>query len=185
MKCKAFCILLSGVIALTALSACGRTEPALTEHATAAQTEALTETAETTASADPATVFVPDDTAYAGDETRTLAYYTGIYGVGRCTVHIDALDETTAKISITWGSSAWEMSEWEMTGFFDPDTYRLTYADCVKTDVQFADDGSETRTVVYENGVGRFQLSPDHSMMWQDEQENAGEDMQFAYSPVP
>ena len=153
MKHRGLWIVLFGILALTALSACDKTTPMPTE--TAAQTETATQT-ETRATADPI-VSSPETTAAAApddavDETRTLAYYTGIYGVGRCTVHIDAVDATTARITITWGSSAWEMSEWEMTGTFDPETYCLTYADGVRTDVQYGDDGSETRTVVYENG---------------------------------
>ena len=178
MKIKNICIGLSLLLATTALSACGTETQADVTTRTAVETPSQSVSAFVTET-QPAASDV--DTA---DASRTLAYYAGVYGVGRCTIRIEALDETNANISITWGSSAAEMSEWKMTATFDPDTYRLTYSDCVKADVVYDESGASTRTVIYENGVGRFLLHPDHSMQWQDEQENAGEGMEFFYSSV-
>lgn len=183
------CIVLALALA-AGLSACGKGEPeaaqttlpdAQTSAETIAPTAEPTEATAAQSTVSDTTTLPPE---YAGDATRTLAYYAGVYGAGRCTVRIEPVSDSEAKVSIVWGDSAFEAYEWEMTGYFNPDTYRLTYSDCVKTDVVFAEDGSETRTVLYEDGVGRFQLQPDHSMEWQDEQDNAGEDMEFVYSPA-
>lgn len=114
---------------------------------------------------------------------RTTANFAGTYGSGRCTIVAEAVDETTMKFSIHWGSSAFEASEWEMSGTLDPDTMRVNYSDCVHKTVVFAEDGTATETVVYEDGVGRIQFYDLHRCGWQDEQDNAGAGMEFTNLP--
>lgn len=174
MKTKILSLTLTLTLAAFGFSACGRdvtpdtsTTPPVYTEASAPQETGTT---------------APSTTA---DAARTLDYYAGIYGADRCTVRIEPLNAEEAKIRITWGSSAWESSVWEMTAVFDPNTYTLTYTDCVMADLVYDDDGNETRTVRYENGKGSFRLQPDHSMQWLDAQEDAGADMEFSYSPLP
>ena len=87
------------------------------------------------------------------------------------------------QISIHWASSAAEADEWEMTGMFDPDTMRVNYSDCTHKRVVFAEDGTSTETVIYENGYGRIQFADKNTLIWQDEQDNAASGMEFTNLP--
>jgi len=68
-------------------------------------------------------------------------------------------------IQVNWGSSAMENTCWTMTAKVYEDGL-LSYYDCTKTEIVFAEDGSETDTIIYENGSGFFNPSDNAILQW-------------------
>lgn len=110
--------------------------------------------------------------------------FVGNYACDRASILVEADGADGAKISVHWGSSAWEHSEWTMSGKFDPDTLTIEYSDCVRKDVAFAEDGSvDSETVVYENGFGTIHFENDN-LFWKDDEEHMADDMVFVNTAV-
>ena len=108
----------------------------------------------------------------ANAEGRALADFAGTYASGRCTVKIEAENETDALVTVTWGNTAAEVEEFTMHGSYNPDVFRLTYSDSEKKVVTYGENGEVVEEKVeYSNGVGRFQFNNDGTMRWEDEQE--------------
>ena len=108
------------------------------------------------------------------DGQNPVMNFIGKYGCGRATAEVTAEGTDGAKVVITWAGSAFENSEWVMTGTFDSDKQLFSYIDCVKTDYVYKDEGVvESKTVVYTD---------DLTFTWQENKENAGEDMVFKYA---
>lgn len=124
----------------------------------------------------------PVGSARQEDGQNPVMNYVGTYGSGRATVLVEASEADSAKITVSWSSSAAERSEWVMSGRFDPETLTMVYQDCVKTDVVLNEDGSvASNIVVYENGTGRIVFSQTGaSLTWEDEMEHVADGMVFA-----
>lgn len=120
-------------------------------------------------------------------EGNPVEGFIGSYGVGRANMDVDAGDGGSVKITVTWGSSAWEKVQWTMSGELDPETLTVEYADCVKTELRFNEqDELDETAVIYENGTGRIRFSAgDHSATWEDAMENAAEDLVFTADSEP
>ena len=190
MKRRSIIFLLVLLLCAALLTACakdgGSDSQTAAADATAADESAQTAAADADATTADQTATEAQTEAPAEEipeADRTTANLAGTYSCDRCTIVAEALDETTMKFSVHWGSSAWEASEWEMTGMFDPDTLRVNYSDCTRKTVVFAEDGTATETVEYENGYGRIQFYDLHTFGWQDEQDNAGAGMEFTNLP--
>ena len=124
-----------------------------------------------------------EETSAEEDGQNPVMNYVGKYGCGRATAEVTAEGTDGAKVVITWAGSAFENSEWVMTGTFDSDKQLFSYTDCVKTDYVYKDEGVvESKTVVYTDGQGTMQFTDDLTFTWQDDKENAGEDMVFKYA---
>jgi len=134
-------------------------------------------------------VFAADTiTAEAEEGQNPVMNFVGKYGAGRATIMVEAEGSDRAKVSITWGSSAWEHSEWTMSGPFDEETLTITYDDCVKKNVSYEDDTEQgTEELVYENGTGTITFSEGEtlSLTWADDQENIAEGTEFVWSFWP
>ena len=91
---------------------------------------------------------------------------------------IEAIDSNSCSIKINWGSSASEDTEWSMTGQYNPQTGFLEYADCMRYDNIWLEDGEPIESEVYWNGTGYFFLS-DGYLYWQDDVEGIGENCRF------
>lgn len=202
MKGLIFVALLAFVI-----SACGNTD------GTPAKTEDGASKGETSISSDPAsadstdkkaseeavlaeegTQAVTGGTASAAEEyaeedgQNPIMNFIGIYGCGRATMKVEADGMDGARISVTWAGSAFESGEWTMSGKFDMDTLTVEYADCVKKDVVYKDEGViESETVEYENGTGSitFREGNPLALIWKDDQEHIADDSVFEWSFVP
>lgn len=126
------------------------------------------------------------ETAAADDGQNPVMNFVGTYASGRASILVEADGADGAKFTVTWGSSAWEHSEWVMSGRFDPETLTVEYSDCVRTDVEFAEDGSvKSETVVYENGFGTVRFDADDgSLRWKDDKEHMADDMVFVNTSV-
>jgi len=196
MKKMRWISLILSFVMVFALAACNTAKtPAGSE--TPAPTQAPAETnaprpetqPETEPEAEPEAEPEPEADPEAGTSTEEdgqnpVMNFIGTYACGRAGMEVQAEGMDGARILVHWGSSAWESANWEMSGRLDPDTLVLTYADCKKTIVTFAEDGeSSTETVEYENGTGTITFNgTDYSLTWQDDQENAAEGMVFTSS---
>ena len=96
---------------------------------------------------------------------------------------IEAEGDKDAKITIDWGSSAWENTQWILKGEFDTEKMTVEYTNATKTDITYKDNGEvEKETVVYENGTGRVIYNDvDASILWDDDVEHAGDGLAFRF----
>lgn len=207
MKGLIFVALLAFVI-----SACGSTDgmPAKSEEEAAKEETSISldsasadstgkktseETTEESASAvEEGTQAVTGGTASAAQEyaeedgQNPIMSFIGPYACGRAIMKVEADGMDGARISVTWGASAFESGEWKMSGKFDVDTLTVEYADCVKKDVVYKDEGEiESETVEYENGTGRitFREGDPLALVWEDDMEHIADDSVFEWSFVP
>ena len=122
------------------------------------------------------------------DGQNPVMNFVGTYVCGRADIVIGATDQANgAEATIRWSSSAAEHSEWAMSGTFDADTLTFEYADCVKTDFVYNEDGGiESQTEVYKDGKGTmvFTEGDPLTLTWKDEVEDAGKDMVFEFVSV-
>ena len=168
---------------LCALCACGGNKQ---EAPAPAETPAPTEAP---AAATPAPTQAPAETAApVEDGQNPVMNFVGEYSAGRPWLLVEADGEKGAKITVRWGSSAFETSVWVMHGEFDEAALTVRYADGVRTDYAFREEGKEeTETVRYENGTGRFVFHDGDalSVTWEDDKEQAGKDLTFEWCAVP
>ena len=155
-----------------AATACGKSNKPVAEEIKATEEE---KPAETEATETP-------EEAVEEDGQNPVMNFIGSYAVGRANIDVSCEGQSDAKFLVTWGSSAFETSSWEMSGTLDWDTLTVPYSNCTRTDIVFGEDGSESDNVVYENGTGSFTFHDDGSLTWQDDMENAGEDMVFLFN---
>ena len=122
----------------------------------------------------------------ADDGQNPIMNFVGTYASGRAAILVEADGADGAKLTVTWGSSASEHSEWVMSGKFDPDTLTVEYSDCVRKDIEFAEDGSvKSETVVYEKGSGTVSFDAENgSLRWKDAEEHVADDMVFVNATV-
>ena len=164
------------MIALLAIAAMLLSFAACAEKKDGETTETQVETeADTTAEGETEADTTAEGETEAEDtnaEGRALADFAGTYASGRCTVKIEAENETDALVTVTWGNTAAEVEEFTMHGSYNPDVFRLTYSDSEKKVVTYGENGEVVEEKVeYSNGVGRFQFNNDGTMRWEDEQE--------------
>ena len=188
---KWICVFLALALCAAVFAACAKTPVNEPEQTTAAEDVAADDTTAEAAAADDTTAEAApaDDTAdeTAEDEAvieipeadRTTANLAGTYSNDRCNIVVEAVDESTLKFSVHWANSVSQANEWEMSGTFDPDTLRVNYSDCVCKTVFYAEDGTATEQVEYEDGVGRIQFRDLSSLVWNDEQGNMGLGLTF------
>ncbi len=180
MKKAISMILILGL--LCTLCACGASKPAETP-AQASAPETLAVTAEET----PAPAEETPAPA-AEDGQNPLMNFIGPYSAGRPSLLVEEEGADGGTVTVRWGSSAWESSEWVMHGAFDPETLTLAYTGGVRTDSVFSKDGkTETKTVRYSDGTGRFvfQEGDALSVIWEDDREHAGDGLTFVWSFAP
>lgn len=137
----------------------------------------------TNAAAESAEETAPEEAA-AEDGQNPVMNYVGPYAWWRAGAQVEAEGAHDAKITIHWGSSAFENTEWVMSGHFDSETRTVEYNDCVRTDYVYKEDGElESQTVVYENGTGRviFREAP-LAFVWEIDQEKFDEEALFEWS---
>lgn len=102
----------------------------------------------------------------------------------RASMFIETMDVDGAAVEIRWASSAFEDTTWKFTGRYDTENGWILYSDCVMTNSTYADDGTMTSEVVYENGMGALLIADDYSIVWVDCEQNAGEGSHFVYSEL-
>lgn len=179
---KMLALLMAVVLCVCACAACGKTKP----EETTAPTEPADETTAQIETQAP-DLSQPEETTEGESETETqaaaavpatAAQLVGDYESYRCHISVALKGNNKLSFEIKWGSSAIETSVWEMSGEYDPETGVAAYSDCVNAIVSVGEDGSEIKTVNYENGAGRFRFG-NGTLMWEDDQEQIADGMEF------
>ena len=119
-----------------------------------------------------------------GDTQNPVMNFIGSYQCERCSIDVETDGNEGAKFLVHWGSSATEYTSWTMSGPIDADTLTVNYTDGKKVNVVMNEEKPETEEVVYEDGTGSFTFKADNgttTLVWNDENEDAGKDMVFEY----
>lgn len=126
------------------------------------------------------------DEAAEEDGQNPIMNYVGPYVAGRGEIMIEADGMEDAKATVTWGSSAAEVSQWTLTGTFDPETKTIEYHDCVKKDQVYGEDGKvKSEEEVYQGGHGFMTFKDGKkgtTLTWQDDQEHIADDTTFEFN---
>ncbi len=121
-----------------------------------------------------------EDTTAAEDKLT----YEGTYAetkTGRGAITIEKDDSSDLLfVTVDWANGAMEDVTWTFSGQFN-DNAEMEYSNCLKTTTTFADENDTTGTTVedYKAGTGKLIFS-DGTMKWQDDQDDAGKDCEFA-----
>lgn len=104
--------------------------------------------------------------------------YIGIWQYDRCTIQIGEQGEGYL-VTIHWADSASEDNVWsyQCSGMSDKMGLECTGGGTL-THIVTAEDGTETRTVVYSDGTAFFRQK-DGRLFWSDGKENKGMEMDF------
>lgn len=112
------------------------------------------------------------------DNTPVPDIYRGVWMCGRAGIRMIRAD-MGYKALIHWASSYAEHVSWEYTLLYDAVNDCLTGTG-VKGITVFNDDGSEASyTEEYQDGRASFRLTAEGKLLWEDAEENAGQDMEF------
>ncbi|MBO7703740.1 MAG: hypothetical protein J6S26_04770 [Solobacterium sp.] len=118
-----------------------------------------------------------------GEAPNPVRDYVGTYVSDRCTIHIEELGSDGALVSVHWSISSSEGFEWMMSGPFEEDQLRIAYSDAVKKYVTYQEDGSiNAENILYENGAGTFVFTKEKTLVWDDSEEQAANNMTFDFS---
>lgn len=131
-------------------------------------------------SADFVAVFEDDP-----DWQNPVMNFIGEYQCDRAHALVEcfALDE--ARITISWGGSAWETAQWDIVGKLDPETLTIAYSGCAKRILTYGEDGElASDELVYGDGTGTIVFGEDGSFVWHEDQSDYGTDMKFEWVPV-
>ena len=84
------------------------------------------------------------------------------------------------KVSIEWGSSAWDNTVWQYSCLYHGDDDTLVSMPFgLRTEFHYADDDTVTSRDVYDDGSAVFSIDAEGYLHWLDEKEDAGKDMRF------
>ena len=124
-----------------------------------------------------------EETAEGADSQNSIMNFVGNYASDRCTITVEAGEGNIANFTISWASSAAEVSEWTMSGEFDGENNTVYYNDCVKRDLVFAEDGSiSSEETSYEGGHGTFAFDyENNTLTWTDDIEHVADGATFTF----
>lgn len=103
------------------------------------------------------------------DETVTAPDFSGTYTEpmsGRCTITIESLGENNYKVSVLWGSSAFESANWEMNATYYDSTTLLEYTGAKYFVRTYSDEENYEDDVQYTDGAGEFWFEEDGKLGW-------------------
>lgn len=76
------------------------------------------------------------------DWQNPVKNFVGEYQCDRAHALVECSGSDSARITIEWGGSAWELARWVIVGPLDTDTLTVNYSGCVKTVVTYDDSGA-------------------------------------------
>lgn len=118
-------------------------------------------------------------------DVNPIMGFVGTYQSGRANMSVEALGDNSAKVSISWGGSAWTEGKWTMSGECNKQGYSIVidYRDCTCKSVEYDDEGNiVSEETEYTNGTGTLTFS-ENTVKWEDSTENIDEVMLFEYIP--
>ena len=132
-------------------------------------------------SADFVAVFEEDS-----DWQNPVMNFIGDYQCDRAGAHVECIGKDEARITIEWGSSAWELARWDIVGRLDMDTLTIEYSGVTEYIVTYDDSGEIVSQVPeYENGTGTIIFNNDGTFTWHEDQSEYGRDMVFEWIKTP
>ena len=153
---KFFALAAAGALVLS-LAACAKTQVVETSVASEVVADVTSEV-------------VADVTSEIIDDVVDYPDFTGTFTEpmsGRCRIDIEHVEGDTHKVTICWGSSAFESANWEMTATYYPSTGLLEYSDAKYFVRTYTDEETYTDDVKYEDGDGYFWYAEDGTLGWQ------------------
>ena len=110
--------------------------------------------------------------------------FIGPYAAEGAEMEVSASGKSDAEFKVTWSKEDSAVSVWTMSGELNADTFTVEYANCVKKDYVYNEDGSVgSETSVYDDGTGRIIFNPqDGTLVWEDEKEHAADALIFEYN---
>lgn len=143
--------------------------------ATEAETQATEAATEATA-----------EVATEEDGQNPIMNFIGPYACDRANILIEANGNEGAKVTAMWADDATKTTKWEMSGSFDTDKLTITYDNCIKTTITYADDGSVvTEEDNYTDGTGTItftETSDGTELTWDDAKEHVADGMTFKFN---
>ena len=118
--------------------------------------------------------------AFDGEGLNPAAFFAGTYAADRAVATVETEGENGVRVTIEWGDSAWSLARWVMSGVFDEETMTVTYADCINSQVTYAEDDSVEEVVIYMDGTGSLQFTMDDTLIWLGDQSEQ-EDLTFEW----
>ena len=108
-------------------------------------------------------------------------YYEQI--AGRGILNIEEPKEGHAKITIDWGSSAFENAHWDIEAIYDGK--QLNYKDGMHIIQTYESQTDHTDKVIYGDGSGYFEIKQDSVVWHNDKKDNGDEDVVFVRDVAP
>ena len=106
------------------------------------------------------------------EELRPDNDFAGLFANDAYTALIRKNENGEMQVTIASATADPALSEWTMSGFFSDESYRIRYADAVKSLITFDAGGTETgRETVYENGSGTIRFSDPNHFLWDNDTE--------------
>ena len=120
-----------------------------------------------------------------GDGQNPVMNFIGNYQCDRAHALVECSGKEDARITIAWGSSAWEQARWEIVGRLDTDTLTVSYEGSTKQIVSYDESGEiQSQETVYEDGTGTVVFHDDGTFTWHEDQSEYGTDLLFEWAPV-
>ncbi|MBP3894233.1 MAG: hypothetical protein J6D34_09370 [Atopobiaceae bacterium] len=126
------------------------------------------------------------ETDVVEDGQNPVMNVIGPYACDNANILIEANGLEGARATVMWADSATETTKWEMVGSFDEKTLTITYDNCTKTKLTYAEDGSlDTEEDVYTDGTGTFTFTDTDDgteLTWDDAKEHVADGMTFKFN---
>ncbi|MBQ8927195.1 MAG: hypothetical protein IJ055_02830 [Oscillospiraceae bacterium] len=109
--------------------------------------------------------------------------YAGEYPVDRASMVVEALGDNSAKVTISWGNSAWSTTEWTMSGacVLTEDRLNVSYQDSTCRNVEYNSDGEVVSDeTAYTGGSGTL-IFKGNTVEWDDDTEYADDMKLFTF----
>lgn len=127
----------------------------------------------------------PDKNSDTDGDQNPMMNYIGNYSNGRAIMNVSCIGTDQASIKITWSGNAADSSVWTMSGNVTttPEAVTVTYNNCIKRSVSYAEDGTITSdTTEYTGGSGTIDfMADDYNAYWHDSQENISGEVPFSF----
>lgn len=173
-------------IAISAIG-CSNQQTAAPAADEGASVETPAETQETQETEKTQEAPAQDTSAEAKESTSAnpIAEYVGVYTAKdneNFNLLIEAADDADmVKVSVVLSDPEQPYTYWELYGSVDG-SMKISYSDGGKFEIQLNDQGEPEDVMLYDDGTGTIQISPEGSITWKDDKEDAGKDAVFVWN---
>ena len=128
-----------------------------------------------------------DTSAEAKESTSAnpIAEYVGVYTAKdneNFNLLIEAADDADmVKVSVVQSDPEKPYTYWELYGSVDS-SMKISYSDGGKFEIQLNDQNEPEDVMLYDDGTGTIQITPEGSITWNDDKEDAGKDVVFVWN---